>query len=502
MKRSSLGKNPYFSEAKANPTTLKRKFASNLILLLSLNFLVKPFWIFGIDRTIQNTVGANDYGLYFALFNLSLLLNITLDFGLTNFNNREISRHNQLLPRFLPNLIAIKLILALFYIVTSLGLAFSFGYSGKALWLLMVLAFNQILASLILYLRSNISGLQLFRTDSVMSVIDRILMIAICSTLLWTNITSQTFKIEWLAYSQTLAYFITAAAASAVIVMKVKTVKLHFDINFSRSIIKQSYPYALLVLLMSVYYRTDSIMIERMLPNGAVEAGIYAQAFRILDAFTMVPFLFAGLLLPMFSGMIKRREELIPLISFASKTLIVPIVAIAVTSYMYRYQIMNTLYHVHSFESAQVLGLMMITLVFSSVNYIYGTLLTANGSIGLLNKISMVGVAINLGLNFLLIPHLNALGAAISATVTQASIALLQVIMSARTFNLGASRKTLLRLVIFAAGSIVLAIATYKLPLGWVTLYIVSVAAIIALGIALRLIGLKEFWLLLTNPTE
>ena len=101
----------------------------------------------------------------------------------------------------------------------------------------MVLAFNQILASLILYLRSNISGLQLFRTDSVMSVIDRILMIAICSTLLWTNITSQTFKIEWLAYSQTLAYFITAAAASAVIVMKFKTVKLNYDIIFSRSII-------------------------------------------------------------------------------------------------------------------------------------------------------------------------------------------------------------------------------------------------------------------------
>jgi len=33
---------------------MKRKFINNLGFLLFLNLLVKPFWIFGIDRTVQN----------------------------------------------------------------------------------------------------------------------------------------------------------------------------------------------------------------------------------------------------------------------------------------------------------------------------------------------------------------------------------------------------------------------------------------------------------------
>ena len=38
---------------------MKRKFVINLALVLFLNLLVKPFWIFGIDRTVQNVVGAD-----------------------------------------------------------------------------------------------------------------------------------------------------------------------------------------------------------------------------------------------------------------------------------------------------------------------------------------------------------------------------------------------------------------------------------------------------------
>ena len=94
---------------------MRKIFTTNLLLLLSLNILIKPFWIFGIDRTVQNTVGAGEYGIFYTLFNFSLLLNILLDFGITNFNNREISRHPQLLSKYLSNLVGIKILLAIVY---------------------------------------------------------------------------------------------------------------------------------------------------------------------------------------------------------------------------------------------------------------------------------------------------------------------------------------------------------------------------------------------------
>ena len=41
---------------------MQKKFFTNLTLLILLNLLVKPFAIFGIDLTIQNRVGAENYG--------------------------------------------------------------------------------------------------------------------------------------------------------------------------------------------------------------------------------------------------------------------------------------------------------------------------------------------------------------------------------------------------------------------------------------------------------
>jgi O-antigen/teichoic acid export membrane protein len=78
---------------------MQKKFLTNLALLLFLNVLVKPFYIFGIDRTVQNTVGLEDFGFYFTIFNFAFLFNILLDAGITNFNNRNIAQHMHLLNK-------------------------------------------------------------------------------------------------------------------------------------------------------------------------------------------------------------------------------------------------------------------------------------------------------------------------------------------------------------------------------------------------------------------
>ena len=52
---------------------MQRKFLTNLLFLIFVNVLIKPFYIFGIDRTVQVTVGTADYGLYAVLYNFSIL---------------------------------------------------------------------------------------------------------------------------------------------------------------------------------------------------------------------------------------------------------------------------------------------------------------------------------------------------------------------------------------------------------------------------------------------
>ena len=94
---------------------MKRKFVTNLALLLFLNLLIKPLYAFGIDVSVQNTVGATEYGKYFMLLNFSLILQILLDLGLENFNRREIARNSNLLEKYISNIITLKLTLGIIY---------------------------------------------------------------------------------------------------------------------------------------------------------------------------------------------------------------------------------------------------------------------------------------------------------------------------------------------------------------------------------------------------
>src|SRR5215210_2885578 len=99
---------------------MQRKFVTNLFLILSLNLLIKPFWIFAIDRSVQIAVGAKTYGYYYTLFNFSFLLNILLDFGITNFNNKNIAQNNHLLTKHFSSLVILKFTLAIVYITFTL----------------------------------------------------------------------------------------------------------------------------------------------------------------------------------------------------------------------------------------------------------------------------------------------------------------------------------------------------------------------------------------------
>ena len=134
---------------------MQRKFITNLVLLILLNVLVKPFWIFGIDRTVQNVVGAESYGFYFSLINFSFLLNIILDLGITNYNNRNISQNEQLLTKHLSSIIILRLLLALVYFAISFIVALIIGYDANQMQMLLILVFNQFVLSFILSLLSS-----------------------------------------------------------------------------------------------------------------------------------------------------------------------------------------------------------------------------------------------------------------------------------------------------------------------------------------------------------
>jgi O-antigen/teichoic acid export membrane protein len=473
---------------------MKRKFVTNLALVLFLNLLVKPFWIFGIDRTVQNVVGAEGYGFYFSLFSYSLLLNILLDLGITTFNNRSIAREPEKLQRYFSKIVGLKFLLALFYAAICLLSGWLLGYDKAQLNMLWVLILNQFLASFILYLRSNISGLHYFRTDSMISVLDRTLVIIICGVLLWGNVTQQAFKIEWFVYSQTVAYVLTALVTFGIVWYRAGYFRLQMDLPEFTKIIRQSFPFALLILLMTFYNRIDSVMLERILESGKVQAGIYAQSFRILDAASMFAFLFAGLLLPIFSRMLKKSEDVGEMVRLSFTLIIVPAATLAGLGLYYGYEILDWMYNEHIEASSRIFPLLMIGFMAISATYIFGTLLTANGNLRELNILASSAVVLNIVLNLLLIPEYQALGAAISSMVTQVYMALLQVIISIIKLKLIPDYGFATRLAVYFLVLLLLGYLAGRFMASWYKGAILIILSSIMLMFATKLVKFKELY--------
>ncbi|MFT5165150.1 MAG: O-antigen/teichoic acid export membrane protein [Saprospiraceae bacterium] len=473
------------------PDSMNREFFINIVFLVSINLLIKPFFIFFIDRTVQNVVGAETYGLYFALLNLTYLLQIFNDFGINSFNNRNISRHSQLLEKYFPNILVLKCFLGLLFIVLAFGVAWLFGYAIH-LHLLFFILLNQLFISFILFFRSNISGLAMYRTDSMLSALDKLLMILFCGILLWVSPFKEQFRIEYFVYGQTLALFLTALIAFATIYKNLNRIRFRFNPAFLKLILKESYPYALVFFLMMTYTRIDGVMIERLLPDGAYEAGVYASAFRLLDAGNQVGFLFAGLLLPMFSRMIKGNQVIKSLLRFSILMIWGGAITMATATCFYSTEIMDLLYVEATPYWGGILRYLMISFVAISGIHIFGTLLTANGSLKELNIIFSIGVILNIIFNYFLILNIKAEGAALATVVTQFFVLFAEIRLVMKTFNLKIDSTAVIRLLGFIAVLIPGAwlLENYS-TIDWKYNFLINIMAGLGLAVLFKLIDIR-----------
>jgi len=432
---------------------MQKRFFSSLALSLFLNLLIKPFSVLVIDVGVQRVLGNEIYGQYFVLLSLTLVFNIFLDLGINNFTTRFIAQDESHLNQHVSRVLYLRGLLFLVYAVLVFVSAWLIRLATEQYILLILLVLNQFLIQSVAFIRSLFSGLHLFKTDTLISVLDRALLILIMGSALLFSVSSITIYNFVLA--QSICYLITFSLALWLIRKQLKSILPVFDLSYIMDILKRSAPYALLVLLMMLYNRSDVVILKQISSDGNYQAGIYAQGYRLLDAFYMLGMIFAGLLFPVFSRMIHQHsKDLMALVQVTGKLLIGGAIGILfIVNYNGSY-ILHLIYgdKVDN-ESITVFFYLMLAFAAMSFNFIFGTLLTAGGFLKSLNFSALLGVIISVFSNIYLIPTMGALGCAISAFITQAFVSLVLVIISARSLQVYFNIRSIISFVLYA-GSI------------------------------------------------
>lgn len=467
---------------------MNREFLINIIILIGVNLLIKPLYLFGVEAEVQNLVGISEWGIYFELFNFAYLFHILHEPGIQSFNSRSIAMNPESMPQQLSQILGIKLILFLLFLVVTISSFFVLGYDEVLLTLLVVICINQFLASFFMYLRTNIASVGKYRVDSFLSSIDKFLMLGIIGTMVYVPFTRSHFEIIWLAYGQFLAYLIACVIALFVIISHTGKLKIKFSWSYLIRIISSSYPYALILLFMTIYLRIDGVMLGRLLDDGGFEAGVYGACYRILEALNMIGYLFASLLLPMYASNLKNVDIINNLLKISLRS-VITISFIAASGLMaFRQEFLNLLYIHATPYFGQVLMYLIGGFVMISVAYIFGTLLVAQGKLKQLNLLYVVGIIVNVVINLILIPLYKAEGAAIATLITQVLMTIGQIGLALKYSSVKIPYTFVLKTVFFGllCGFIFFGIK-YYVDMLWILNALIGtiIAGIIALSIGM-----------------
>jgi PST family polysaccharide transporter len=198
---------------------------------------------------------------------------------------------------------------------------------------------------------------------------------------------------------------------------------LRFDFARGWHLLRDSWPLAISGLVVIIYMKIGLIIIGSLLGNAAV--GIYAAAIRAPEAANFIPMVLASSLLP---GLLKTRElgakvyNAALLRNFRIFALIAYAVCLPLS--LGARWIIHLLFHDAYAASAPVMMVYVWSLVFAFLGVARGAYLLNERFTRLALFFSVTGLVVNLVCNWLLIPRLGVMGAAI-ATVLSYSISVL-----------------------------------------------------------------------------
>jgi O-antigen/teichoic acid export membrane protein len=185
-----------------------------------------------------------------------------------------------------------------------------------------------------------------------------------------------------------------------------------------------------------------------------------------------------------------QKETTYQLSRVAFILLVFPAISLAALCFVSSSDMMVLLYKTPSYFSRSIFPILMLSFIPICANYVYGTLITANGNLGFLNKLSLFVLLLNVILNYMLIPSLKAEGTAIASLVTHSVLCVSYLLFCVTHKLININIKFIAKTLAYAAIVITCAYLVARFSLQ-IKVLLLAVASVVSLWI-LRLVSYQE----------
>jgi O-antigen/teichoic acid export membrane protein len=185
--------------------------------------------------------------------------------------------------------------------------------------------------------------------------------------------------------------------------------------------IREAAPIGIAILLSILYFRIDTIFLERMKGDAAV--GAYGAAYKILESFMFLPAIFLAAIYPAFAETMRNSlQQMRRVYRNSLRWMLLLGTSIVVGTLLFAALGLRILYGQAYAEAVPVLRVLSPALLFIFINYALTHFLVALRGQKWNAIFAGVCIGINVLLNFLLIPRWGGIGAAAATVVTEATL--------------------------------------------------------------------------------
>ncbi len=455
---------------------IARKILFNTVAQVVAKVVVGLFSVI-ILKMLTTYLGKQGYGIYKSIYEYLALFAIVADMGLYTVGVREMSKDPDKEAMVLGNMMSARTLVIVVISVVAFGAAFVIDeYRGTvAPYAVALAAVGSVFAILTGTVSTALQVHLKMDKNSLGSVVGKLVSLAYMAMViywffphgcapgqvLFLNNSGAACAVSDTAFLQLIGagllgnavmYLVTAYFAGRLV-----RIRYRLDWWFWKEVLWKALPYGIALILNQVYFRIGSVMLLNTPGFGASYVATYSAPSTMLEAAGIVPLYFMNAILPFLTRALHAKDgSHKPIIQNSFDFLMMSALPIVTGTFILAYQFIYlittpeflTNWATGYVGSDIVLQILIIALLFSFLNGLFGYVLVASEHQDKLLVRNLIGAALTVLLTWLWIPAWGVRGAAFANIITEFYIFVASFLLARRYIDFEIKLGRLLKMIL------------------------------------------------------
>ncbi|GAB6056786.1 flippase [Methanobacterium movens] len=422
-------------------------------------------------------LGVEGFGILSFALAFTGIFSVLMDLGLNTLTIREVSRDKSLLKQYVANITSIKLLSSLITFCLIFLISNLIGYDPQTIYVVFLIAFYTILNVFSQLFYSIFQAYEKMEYQSLGSILN--------SALIFIGILvaiNYGFNITQFSSIYTIVGVFVLVYVLIIFAWKFNLPKLEFNSKIWKSLIKESWPFAITAISINLYLWIDTIILS--LIQGPEAVGIYNAAYKLVLVLLFIPSVFNNAFFPVMSQyFVSSKQSLRLIFDKLFKIMILIGFPIGIGTFVIADKAILLIYGNQFIGSVTVLQILIWSTVLIFARSPLDRLLESSNKQLAVTKIFIIGALFNTILNIIFIPQFSYIGAALITVLTDILVLGLLIFTLRKKIGIFISKNTKISFLKIALASLIMGLILKQL------IYL-NIFVLIIIGLIIYILGL------------